>query len=572
MKIKNAGCVGLGCVGLISLLAFSPVMGFSQVPGVPAPEGPGAAGAGENLSPGAAEIVKLAQSGVSDDVTVAYIQKSLLPFNLTSANVVYVRDLGLSSAVMTAMLGHDSALAAQQQSAAQQPQYTYNQQLYPATIPPGDVPPMTDPNVPPDQNVPPPAYDNNPPPEVNYFYNDLSPYGSWVNLPGYGWCWQPSTVVVNHDWTPYCDGGHWVYSDCGWFWQSDYTWGWAPFHYGRWHRDDRCGWVWFPGTVWGPAWVTWRTSGDSCGWAPLPPHAVFSANGFIFNGVHVGADFDFGLGVGAFTFVGLKDFQEHDLGHHRMPSAEAAKIYDHTTVINNYTVENRTVINRGIDANRVAAVSHTTIRQVPVRNVAGGVTVPHVGTTEVYRHELAAPGVATPIVAQRLDQNHPVIRHGVTPPVSNAGHGTVIPVTRPAPKPQPLQPPPAAIKPGAANERPEPREQNQVVSHPQPARTEAPVTTQRSEEAKPQVEAKSSEAVERSTQVASQTRTEENQVSHVYPPKSARQAAETHALPPDDQMTPSYHPTPSERLSPPRNWNSEGNNKSNPPAPKKNGG
>ena len=100
------------------------------------------------------------------------------------------------------------------------------------------------------------------PPDVSYFYNDLSPYGSWVNLEGYGWCWQPRAVVVSPGWRPYCDGGYWVYSDAGWYWQSTYSWGWAPFHYGRWYAHPRCGWVWMPDRVWGPAWVTWRTGGD----------------------------------------------------------------------------------------------------------------------------------------------------------------------------------------------------------------------------------------------------------------------------------------------------------------------
>ena len=93
---------------------------------------------------------------------------------------------------------------------------------------------------------------------MSYFYNNLSPYGTWVSLEGYGWCWQPRAVVISHGWRPYCDGGHWVYTDAGWFWQSDYSWGWAPFHYGRWYQHPRCGWVWTPDRVWGPAWVTWR--------------------------------------------------------------------------------------------------------------------------------------------------------------------------------------------------------------------------------------------------------------------------------------------------------------------------
>ena len=85
---------------------------------------------------------------------------------------------------------------------------------------------------------------------------------------------------------------------------SDYSWGWAAFHYGRWFHHERFGWCWTPDTVWGPSWVTWRYSVDYCGWAPLPPFTVFvSGIGFIYRGAAVGVGFDFGLGAGFFTFV-----------------------------------------------------------------------------------------------------------------------------------------------------------------------------------------------------------------------------------------------------------------------------
>src|SRR6185436_10310251 len=29
---------------------------------------------------------------------------------------------------------------------------------------------------------------------VSYFYNALAPYGNWVNVSGYGLCWQPTVV------------------------------------------------------------------------------------------------------------------------------------------------------------------------------------------------------------------------------------------------------------------------------------------------------------------------------------------------------------------------------------------
>src|SRR5580700_10197841 len=82
------------------------------------------------------------------------------------------------------------------------------------------------------------GYSTDAPEDVNYFYSDLSPYGQWVDLAGYGWCWQPTVVAGNSQWQPYSDDGHWIYTDAGWFWQSDYPWGWAPFHYGRWLHHD----------------------------------------------------------------------------------------------------------------------------------------------------------------------------------------------------------------------------------------------------------------------------------------------------------------------------------------------
>ena len=89
--------------------------------------------------------------------------------------------------------------------------------------------------------------------------------------PNDGRAWRPDPDVVGEDFQPYATGGRWVYSDWGWTWESDYAWGWAPFHYGRWALTPSWGWVWYPGTVWAPAWVDWRFGGGYIGWAPLPP-------------------------------------------------------------------------------------------------------------------------------------------------------------------------------------------------------------------------------------------------------------------------------------------------------------
>ncbi|MEO6979481.1 MAG: DUF6600 domain-containing protein, partial [Mucilaginibacter sp.] len=127
---------------------------------------------------------------------------------------------------------------------------------------------------------PQPVYNDQPqyaeqPTTDQVFYDELSPYGQWVDYPNYGYVWQPN---VDADFRPYDTNGNWVYSEEGWTWVSNYSWGWAPFHYGRWFYDGGYGWMWRPGNEWAPAWVTWGQSGDYYGWAPLPPNAGYNSN------------------------------------------------------------------------------------------------------------------------------------------------------------------------------------------------------------------------------------------------------------------------------------------------------
>ncbi|HVM48182.1 MAG TPA: DUF6600 domain-containing protein [Candidatus Acidoferrum sp.] len=393
--MKCTKCLAVVAAAILPLLSV-----YAQTP--PA----GAA----NISPSASEVVRLAGSGVGDDVLMAYVQNSQTPFDLTADNVLYLRDVGVSQAVITAMLNHDNAMRAQAPPTAPPP-------YAPTEAPPSPAPaPAPVPEAPPPQAQPAPApasYVGNAPPDVSYFYNDLAPYGAWVSLPSVGWCWQPSVVVANRAWRPYCDSGHWVYTDAGWFWQSDYTWGWAPFHYGRWYLDASCGWVWVPGTVWGPAWVTWRSVGTTCGWAPLPPGADFAVGfGWRWHGVAVGASFDFGLGVGAFAFVSFGDLCAHNVAHLCLPPARAAVIFRQTVVVNNYTVVKNTVVNNGIAVSRIAAVSHTPIPRAVLREGPAGVGRPPVsGGAVVYRSPLKASPQPVRMVAQKVDPAHPYIQH-----------------------------------------------------------------------------------------------------------------------------------------------------------------
>jgi hypothetical protein len=111
-------------------------------------------------------------------------------------------------------------------------------------------------------------------PTYQTFYDQLSPYGTWVNYPGYGYCWVPANE--DPDFSPYMSNGHWVYTDLGWTWVSDFPWGWGPFHYGRWFGDPMYGWIWMPGYDWAPAWVIWGDYDGYYGWACIGPHDVLS--------------------------------------------------------------------------------------------------------------------------------------------------------------------------------------------------------------------------------------------------------------------------------------------------------
>jgi hypothetical protein len=118
------------------------------------------------------------------------------------------------------------------------------------------------------------AYDSSAPgdpvEDVDVFYDQLQPYGVWVDEPDIGRVFIPS----QDNFVPYTTG-HWEYTRLGFVWVSSEPFGWATSHYGRWAYSNPYGrWVWLPDTEWGPAWVEWRQTSDHFGWAPLPPARV----------------------------------------------------------------------------------------------------------------------------------------------------------------------------------------------------------------------------------------------------------------------------------------------------------
>jgi hypothetical protein len=304
-----------------------------------------------------AQVIRLAQAGVDESVIMTFITNSTSTFNLDSDKIIYLKDIGLPNEVVAAMMQRDQQLQQQMTASAYQPP------VQPAPPPYTTEQPETAPEPPPVE----------PPTEVtvNYFYDNLTPYGTWVDVDGYGRCWRPSVVVYNPGWQPYGDHGHWVYTNCGWYWSSDYSWGWAPFHYGRWFQVPRWGWCWMPDTVWGPSWVTWRYSNEYCGWAPLPPRAVYREGvGFFYNGLAVSVGFDFGLSWNCFAFVPIGRFCDPHPRRYFVARTQVTQIYDHTTVINNFNGHGRNLVNRGIDPEHITAVTHAPIRPVAIRDTA----------------------------------------------------------------------------------------------------------------------------------------------------------------------------------------------------------
>lgn len=186
-----------------------------------------------------------------------------------------------------------------------------------------------------------------------FFYDNLTPHGSWYVSSQYGRVWQPS--VYRSDWNPYYDG-HWEYTDYGWTWVSDYDWGSVPYHYGTWVLDVRYGWVWVPGYTWAPAWVVFRTGNDYCGWAPVPP------------GWSLGASIN--LGPSAFVFVSTRDFLSPRIGHVVLSPARTRVVVQQTRIINNITIQNNVVVNRGPDVRAVERATHRRVVQQPIERVA----------------------------------------------------------------------------------------------------------------------------------------------------------------------------------------------------------
>ena len=198
-----------------------------------------------------------------------------------------------------------------------------------------------------------------PAPEVSVsyqsFYDQLSPYGNWISYPGYGYVWMPNAGT---DFKPYATNGNWIYTEAGWTWSSNYSWGWAPFHYGRWFYENGYGWMWMPGNEWAPAWVSWRSGGDYYGWAPLGPRVSVD---IALSSYEPPAHY--------WNFVPNRYMGNPVAHNYYVNETQNITIIHQTTIINNYSGTNREryAYAPGPDVHEVSRVSGTQFTAVPIR-------------------------------------------------------------------------------------------------------------------------------------------------------------------------------------------------------------
>jgi hypothetical protein len=247
------------------------------------------------------------------------------------------------------------------------------------------------------------------------FYDQLSPYGAWVNDAQYGYVWIPDEGA---DFSPYATAGHWVFTDYGWTWVSDYPWGWAPFHYGRWNYDPDYGWMWIPGYHWGPAWVSWRRCDDFFGWAPLGP------------GISIQMSFSHGFypPEDRWMFVRGRDFDRPDLNRHFVGRREYSGFFHRSTPIKNTRVDydRRNSYVTGPNENEFRTASGRSIKPIPLKeSPQAGRTVVSNNQVQIYR-----PPVAKVVEAGAKPIPGKVVTKEYIKPVTERSKGDLI---RPTP-------------------------------------------------------------------------------------------------------------------------------------------
>jgi hypothetical protein len=207
-------------------------------------------------------------------------------------------------------------------------------------------------------------------------YDDLDDYGDWRDDSNYGHVWFPNQVAAG--WAPYHEG-HWDWiSPWGWTWVDDSSWGYAPFHYGRWVSvGGRWGWVAGPvavQAVYAPALVVFIGGGPggwggNVGWFALGPREVYVPS------YHVSEAYVTRVNISSTTVTNVT----------------VTNVY-RTTIINNTTnVTNITYANRNVQGAVMVVPQHAFVSAQPVAKVAVVVSARDIAAAPMSARVAVAP-------------------------------------------------------------------------------------------------------------------------------------------------------------------------------------
>jgi hypothetical protein len=286
---------------------------------------------------------------------------------------------------------------------------------------------------------------------------DLSANGDWESDSDNGPVWYPTAVAAG--WQPYsCGRWAWV-APWGWTWVECESWGFAPFHYGRWvHRGPRWGWIPGPPTVrpyYSPALVVFVGGGAGVtAWFPLGPREPYvpwyHASPLYLNRVNVS------------NIYTRNTVQVLNIYNQRV-----ANVYNTTTVVNHVYV-NREVATIAVSQTSFAAGRRVTGAEVhpTPEALAAGTVLPHPLVTPQRSMIVSAPARAVPVrssrpgLASRVDTSvkPPVIQtpnpartvERLDPTPAPVERASPEPPTNPEPRPNPEPRTNPAAQPPAA--------------------------------------------------------------------------------------------------------------------------
>jgi hypothetical protein len=216
-------------------------------------------------------------------------------------------------------------------------------------------------------------------------FDDLDDYGDWRDDPSYGHVWFPSQVAV--EWAPY-HAGHWAWiSPWGWTWVDDSSWGYAPFHYGRWVSvGGRWGWVAGPVTVqavYAPALVVFIGGGPggfggNVGWFPLGPREVYVPS------YHVSQAYVTRVNISSTT----------------VNVTQVTNVYNTTIIKNSTTITNITYANRSVQGAVMVVPQQAFVSAQPVARASVTVSAQQIATMSVSARASVAPTQASVLGAR----------------------------------------------------------------------------------------------------------------------------------------------------------------------------